>query len=66
MDDWPLIEQNSGLKTKNSYLTFSVLKVLGNFLIKNIKPDQLENYYNEDLDKFKKEFYSNYKINEEN
>jgi len=63
MDDWPLIEQNSGLKTKNSYLTFSVLKVLGNFLIKNIKPDQLENYYNEDLDKLKKEFYSNYKIN---
>ena len=28
MDDWPLIEQNSGLKTKNSYLTISILKVL--------------------------------------
>jgi tetratricopeptide (TPR) repeat protein len=63
MDNWPLIEQNSDLKKKDSNLVFSVLKVLGSFFIKNIKTDQLESYYNENLDELKKEFYSNYKIN---
>jgi hypothetical protein len=63
MDNWPVIEQNSNLKTKDSSLVFSVLKVFRDYFIKNIKTDQLESYYNNNLDEIKKEFYSNYKIN---